>query len=99
MDLAQNAELQTVAELVDRGEAQAIAAACQNNATLLVDDKAGRRYAKQLSIPVIGSLGVLLMLKELGWVAELKPLLHTLQEHGYWYHPALIETVLNQTGE
>ena len=99
VELSKKAELQTVAELVDQGEAQAIAIAYQKKATLLIDDKAGRRCANQLAIPIIGSLGVLLRLKELGQIAALKPLLEKLHKSGYWYHPALIQSVLNRSGE
>lgn len=97
--LAANQQLQTIASCIDIGEAQAIATALDQPALLLMDDKAGRRCAGSLGLPVIGSLGVLIRLTLAGRLPALRPLLSVLEGHGYWYHPDLIARALEKVGE
>ncbi|WP_299729373.1 DUF3368 domain-containing protein [uncultured Endozoicomonas sp.] len=75
IDLHQSPELGTISALIDPGEAQAIAVAQMQQGLLLIDDKAGRRCAKSMGIPITGSLGVMLKLKQNGRVSALRPLL------------------------
>jgi len=56
-----------LAELVDRGEAEAIELAKELRADrLLIDERKGRRLAEQESVPVIGLVGVVLLAKTKG---------------------------------
>lgn len=49
-----------IAELVDEGEASAIALALRNiNSLLILDDIRARKYAKKLGLKVMGTLGVI----------------------------------------
>ena len=60
LNLSESPALSSISDLIDAGEAQAIAISQNMSGLLLIDDKAGRRCAKQLDIPVVGSIGVLL---------------------------------------
>ena len=90
MDLQRSPELMTISALIDPGEAQAIALAQAQRGLLLIDDKAGRRCARHMGIPITGSLGVMLKLKQSGRVTALKPLLERLNQHGYRYSSILL---------
>jgi predicted nucleic acid-binding protein len=55
------------------GEIGAIAAARARGCGLLMDDRAARRIAADLGIPVVGTLGVLLLAKRAGRVETIGP--------------------------
>ena len=90
IDLTKTPEWFSISQLIDPGEAQAIALAQTLRGLLLIDDKAGRRCAKHLGIPLTGSLGVLIKLKQTRHIKALKPLLKTLDDHGYRYSGELV---------
>src|SRR5688500_16296259 len=60
------------------GEREAIALAKEHSASLLVDERAARRTASQLNIPIIGSLRVLKEAKDRGIILQVKPILDEL---------------------
>jgi len=67
---------------------------------VLLDDKLARQRARRLGVPVTGTLGVLLRAKQVGLIAELRPLVTRLQsEGGYYIDPGLLEKVLLASGE
>lgn len=51
---------------LDRGEAEAIVLASERDALLIIDDGDGKKAAKQLSLKVTGTIGLLLMASEDG---------------------------------
>lgn len=56
------------------GESETIAVALEVEADLiLLDDKAARRLASPLGLPLRGTLGLLLKAKELGFIQEIRP--------------------------
>ena len=81
------------------GEASAIAAALSLRAGLLMDDRAGRRVASGLGLPVIGVLGVLVRAKRAGKVPALRPLVEHLVASGYFLSSKVIEEALQQANE
>jgi uncharacterized protein len=85
---------------LDRGEAAAtaLAVACRAE-RLLVDDRAARRVAVQLGVPVIGTLGILLAARRRGSVERLAPLLSALRANGFWMSLQLETSVLEDVGE
>jgi len=86
--------------LLDRGESEALVLAEDLQADLLlVDERRARAIAKQLGIPIAGTLGVLLEAKRTGYVPLLRPLLETLQECNIRLSPALIKEILQLAGE
>lgn len=85
---------------LDEGEAAVLALAIEQNARLVViDERRARRYAKRLKLPLTGSLGLLLLAKERGLVAEIAPLLERLTAAGLYLSPSLIELVQKMADE
>lgn len=81
------------------GEASAIAAARARGAGLLMDDRAGRRIARELGIPTIGALGVLLLGKRRGRLTEIRPRVERLLASGYFLGGAVVDDALTLAGE
>jgi hypothetical protein len=88
-------------QTLDNGEAEAIALATElHPESVLLDDKLARQMARRLSVPVTGTLGVLLRAKQVGLIGEVRSLVKQLQsEGGYYIDPGLIEKALLAVGE
>ncbi len=85
---------------LDRGEAEVLALAEEQNAQLiLMDERRGRRYAQRLGLPLSGTLGVLLLAKEVGLNETVLPLVSAMQEIGLHFHSDLIAKALDLAGE
>jgi uncharacterized protein len=85
---------------LDQGECAAIALAEELKADrLLIDERAGRKLAQTLGLPIIGTMGILLLAKEAGLLAVIAPLLDDLIDHGTWISPAFYQQVLQMAGE
>lgn len=85
---------------LDRGEAEAIALALEQNADLLImDERLGRRHASRLELSLTGSVGILLKAKQAGFLTSVKPLLTKIEQGGIYLSPALIAQALQQAGE
>ena len=83
-----------------RGEREALSLAIETRAPrLLVDERAARRIAEALGLPVIGTLGVLLAARRRGEVDAIRPLVEALQQQGFWIAPSLVERVIAAAGE
>ena len=81
-DLQKVNELQKVNGL-DLGESEAIALAEEVGAAqVLIDERAARRVAKQRHLPLIGTMGVLLLAKRQGLLTEVKGVLDKMQGQG-----------------
>ncbi|NUO09357.1 MAG: DUF3368 domain-containing protein [Candidatus Brocadia sp.] len=78
---------------LEEGERQAIklASYMRENVLLLIDDKAGREAASRLNISITGTIGILLMAKEKGWLADVIKLSDKPRNSGYWFSDELIE--------
>ena len=94
-------EAQRLAELVDRGEAEAIELAKELRAArLLIDERKGRRLAEQESVPVIGLVGVVLLAKTMGMIPSARELLLRLeQQAGMYLAEDIREQALRSVGE
>jgi predicted nucleic acid-binding protein len=64
-----------------------------------MDERLGRRAAAVQGVAVIGSAGILLAAKRKKLIGELRPILQTWKELGYFLSPALIATVRQRAGE
>lgn len=85
---------------LDRGEAEVLALAEEQDARLvLIDERRGRKYAQRLGFPVSGTLGLLLLAKEAGIIPAVLPMVTAIQAAGLYFHPDLVEKVLHIAGE
>jgi len=85
---------------LDYGEAEVLTLAKELAIdTVIIDEYAGRRYAKMLDINVMGTLGILLKAKEMNLVKQIKPLMELLVRHKRYINRELFEKILTLTGE
>ncbi|MEM1041111.1 MAG: DUF3368 domain-containing protein [Bacteroidota bacterium] len=98
---ADAARVEVLMQHVDRGEAEAIALAeSYDDVQLLIDEKKGRRVARELGLSVTGTAGLLLAAKAAGRIAEVRPLLDALiRAHGFRLSKRHYEQVLHAAGE
>jgi len=86
---------------IDPGEAEAIVLALELSADmLLIDERLGRRVAKDFQLPVTGSLGLLRDAKTQGFIPAVKPYLDKLINNGaFRVSQRLYAEVLQSVGE
>jgi len=85
---------------LDDGEAETIMLAREQEADLaIIDEKLGRRYAAQLSIPITGTIGILLKAKEQGLITSVAPLLLELRDKSLWIDDTLFKNALRLANE
>lgn len=92
-------EFESLAQLLDPGEAAAIALAKQKKSTLLIDEKKGRAFAENHHIVVIGTAAILIKAKNQKLISRVQPFLEKLISHGYRLSPNLIQEILKRCGE
>ena len=82
------------------GESEAIALAGELSAVrVILDDKKARRIARQLNLPVTGTVALLIQAKQRGLIAKLSDLLDQLTAVGFFLSDSLAEAALRQVGE
>ena len=82
------------------GEAEAIALCTELPAVrLILDDKKARRIARQLGLPVTGTLAVLLRAKERGIVPSVGAVINSLLAVDFRLSKDLIDETLRRAGE
>jgi predicted nucleic acid-binding protein len=82
------------------GESEALSLVLEVKAELvIVDDRPARRLALNLGLPVVGTAGILLRAKRLGFIPEVRPLLDEVVRRGFRLSPAIREKVLADAGE
>ena len=87
-------------EIVDAGEASAIALAVEHkNSILIIDDRRGRKLATSLKIEITGTLGTLMKAKQKGIIPQLAPLLKKLKLNGLRISKEVEEGILKMAGE
>jgi hypothetical protein len=85
---------------LDEGEAEVITIAKDQAIPLVcIDEFAGRRYANLLGLDVIGTLGILLIAKQRGYVTIIKPLCDRLINNKRHISRALYHEILCKAGE
>ena len=69
---------------LDKGEASSIALALEvPNTILIIDEVKGRNFAKSLNIEIIGTIGVLLMAGNKGFVEDVISVILKLVNQGF----------------
>ncbi|WP_295384479.1 DUF3368 domain-containing protein [uncultured Thiodictyon sp.] len=82
------------------GETQVLANCLgQSGAVAVLDDAAARQCARSLGIPIVGTLGIVLAAKRMGWIAAARPLVERLLSDGLYLSPSLVIEALAEVGE
>jgi len=85
---------------LDQGEAEVLALAEELNSRLvIIDERRGRRYAKRLGFALTGTLGLLVLAKQVGLIPLVAPLIETLKDSGLHLESSLVHKVLEMAGE
>ena len=92
---------QTIIEAsVDKGEASAIALAIElDECLLIIDDLKGRKFANQLGLAIIGTIGVIVDAKLAGIIPSVKPILEKIKATNFRITEQLELLILKQAGE
>ena len=82
------------------GESEAIALAGELSATrVILDDKKARRIARQLNLPVTGTVALMIQAKQRGLIDNLSDVLDQLTAVGFFLSNSLAAAALRQVGE
>lgn len=85
---------------LDPGERAALAIAWEHpGALVIVDDDRARKIAIRFGFRVTGTIGVLLVAKEIGIITAIKPLIDRILETDFRISPAIIQKALADAGE
>ena len=90
--------LETMKELLDLGESEAIALALELESKLIIDEKKGRKIAMRQGLEIIGLLGIVYLNIKKGFLSkdEAKKFLDDALAHGYRINQNLIETMFSK---
>lgn len=90
----------TIAQLLNLGEASSIALALENPTSIvIIDDLKARKMARKLALRVTGTLGVLMKAKETGVIKKLKPFIKELEKTDFRIAQKIIDEILKIVGE
>jgi predicted nucleic acid-binding protein len=82
------------------GETEAIALAIETRAQwVMLDDEPARRFARQLGLPVIGTVGLLLAAKRRTLITSVRPILDDLIAADFRLSLEIYASVLSEAGE
>ena len=85
---------------VDKGEASAIALAIEfDDCLLIIDDLKGRKFAHQLGLTIIGTIGVIVDAKLAGIIPSVKPILSKIKLTNFRITEQLELLILKLAGE
>ena len=66
---------------------------------VVIDEKIGRNLAEYMGLRVVGTLGILLKAKQLGYIPSFCDCAHTMREQGIFYDSRLISRLALLAGE
>lgn len=99
-EVKNTAKKQEISNLVDAGEASAIALAIEtSHAILIIDEKKGRQIAKNYYVTIIGTLRVILLAKQKNIIPAIKPIIAELEENKFRFSKTLVATILKEGRE
>ena len=85
---------------VDKGEASAIALAIESDDCLLIiDDLKGRKFALQLGLTIIGTIGIIVDAKLTGIIPSVIPVLAKIKDTNFRITEQLESLILKRAGE
>lgn len=85
---------------VDKGEASAIALAIElDDCLLIIDDLKGRKFAHQLGLTIIGTIGVIVDAKLACIIPSVKPILSKIKSTNFRITEKLELLILKRAGE
>jgi predicted nucleic acid-binding protein len=85
---------------LDPGESEALSLYWEIAADyLLIDEKKGRAIAARNGIKTVGTIGILLLAKQKGFISEVKPFLDMLMNTGFRMSDILYRQILERAGE
>ena len=92
--------VRTLRQDLDQGESEAIALAVEKEASrILLDEREGRRRARNVGLETTGALGILARADREGELDSLSQELDRLEnEAGFWIGSALREKILDESG-
>ena len=86
--------------LLHSGESQVLALAASMGGTgVLLDDRAARRCARTLDLPLLGTIGLIARAKRAGIVPAAAPVIRSVVDAGLHVDDALVRAVLADLGE
>ena len=86
--------------VMDYGESESVVLYRELKADfLLIDDRKARKYAENMGIECIGTLGVLIKAKSTGLIGELRPIFQSLIENKRYYSKILLNSLLKRFDE
>lgn len=66
---------------------------------VIIDDAAGRRVARTLNIPFIGTVGLLLLAKQQGMLDSMTLAIQSLKDSGLWLSDDLVKYLVEEAEE
>jgi predicted nucleic acid-binding protein len=86
--------------VLDLGEASVIQLAIDRGInTVCIDERAGRRVAKLNNLRLTGSIGILIMAKNHGYIQSMKEAIMKMKSRGIYLSDNVISFALEKTGE
>jgi len=85
---------------LDSGESEVLALYYEiNNAIVVIDEEKARKLAKRKNIPLIGSLGLLVLAKYHGHISKVKEMMDLLIKNGIRIKPYVYNEILKMCNE
>jgi predicted nucleic acid-binding protein len=85
---------------LDPGEETVLTVALQDpGCEVVIDDRAGRRCAEAHGIPLLGTVGLVILAKRIGRIVEARPIIEDLRRVGLYVKDSVIANALKQAGE
>ena len=92
--------IHAAAQTLDSGEREAISLALEISAkAVLLDDLPARRLAEELHLPIIGSVGILLVAKEHGYIELVRPYMDSMRATSLYLGDRVYDGILRAAGE
>lgn len=85
---------------VDKGEASTIALAIEyDDCLLIIDDLKGRKFAQQLGLHIIGTMGIIVDAKLSGFISSIKPTIQKIKNTNFRISEHIQKIMLIKAGE